>query len=149
MTIKKPRLDEVESRGGHPGALVVGTGNFAVNPDAQTVAGMMSGSNNFQFFAVLAYLQDAAVMRHHGFLKVAGFDEIEIALGINIEIKTVLLVMVADGDVVVKILAIIGFAIIVEIVEPRDLIATKHVNLAAYNLQPEWLKKARGVAAPC
>ncbi len=42
----------------------------------------------------------------------------------------------------------VSFAIVVEVLQPRDLIATEDINIAVEHLQPQWLEQPRGEAFP-
>ena len=58
------------------------------------------------------------------------------------------MVMVGDGNVIVEVLVEIRLAVLVEIVQARNLITPQYIHLAFNNFQAEWLKEAGGVPAP-
>ena len=87
-------------------------------------------------------------MRHGGLAEVATFDEIKIARRVGAQVQAELVVMITDGNVIVEVLIKIRFAVLIEIVETRDLVATENINLFIHNLEAEWLKEPSGVTSP-
>ena len=53
-----------------------------------------------------------------------------------------------DLDVIVEVLVEVGFAVVVEVLEQRDLVAAEDVDLLVDDLQAEAVEDAGGVAMP-
>ena len=74
-------------------------------------------------------------MWHQPILRVTrSLGEIEIALGIGLQIHRKLVEMLGHLMVVVEVFIKINLAIVVRIVQPRDLVAATHVNCLVHNL---------------
>ena len=58
------------------------------------------------------------------------------------------MIMIADGNVVVKVLMKICFTVFVEIMKASDLVAAQNINLFINNLEAKRLKQTSRVAAP-
>ena len=69
------------------------------------------------------------------------FQKIEISGSICFETGAVAVAGPCRNAIAVKIFIVISFAIVVEIVQDRDLVAAKDVNLIANDFQSERLKK--------
>ena len=80
--------------------------------------------------------------------EIATLYEIKISGRIRFQIQAKLVIVVGDGYVVVEVLIIIRFAIIVQVMQTRYLVAPEHVNFPINNFQPQWLKETGGKPFP-
>src|SRR5438034_2336185 len=78
----------------------------------------------------------------------AGFGIIEIPGWIGLKIEGELVKTRRGHHVVIEILIEIRLAITIEIVQARNLIAAKDIDLVVNDFQPQRLEKSRGVAFP-
>ena len=93
---------------------------------------------------VVAEGTPATASRIHG----AALQEVEVALRVRLQVEHELVEVRGDLDVVVEVLVEVGFAVLVEVVQDRDLVATEDVDLLVDDLQAEAVEDAGGVAAP-
>ncbi len=68
---------------------------------------------------------------------VAGLEEVEVALRVGFEAGVVGVFAAAGVPVVVHALVEVGLAVVVQVVQPRELPAFEHDDLAVNDLQPE------------
>ncbi len=66
--------------------------------------------------------------------EVAALGEVEVALGIGFEVERELVVCGRVADVVVEVLVEVRLAVVVQIVQARDLIAAEDVDLVIDDL---------------
>ena len=93
---------------------------------------------------VLAEGTPAAASRVHG----SAFEEVEVTLRVGLEVERELVEVRGDLNVVVEVLVEVGFAVFVEVVQERDLVATEDIDLLIDNLQAEAVEDTGGVAVP-
>ena len=58
------------------------------------------------------------------------------------------MIMITNGNVVVKIFIKICFTVFIEIMKASDLVAAQNINLFINNLETQRLEQTSGVAAP-
>ena len=147
-------LGEVDVVDGDPSALVVAVGDLTVRSDAHAVRGADTGSVDLELLAVRRDLEDAAMVLAEGAPAAASrihgsaLKEVEVALRVGLEVERELMEVRGDLDVVVEVLVEVGFAVLVEVVQQRDLVATEDVDLLVDDLQAEAVEDAGGVAMP-
>ena len=142
--VKTARLDDVQPRFRHPTALLISGGDDAVGPHAETVGIAETCGDDLQLAAVGHDLQQhAPVWRAFG-----AADEIKVAVRIGLETGGVRVPASADHDVVIKSLIKIRLAVLVVIVQPRDLIAPEHIHLILHHTQSQRLVQPRGKPMP-
>ena len=123
VAVESAALNQIHAGGGNPIPLVVSGSDLPLWPDAHAVGRAMSSGDYFHLAAILADLYETAVMRNRCGPKVASLGEIKIAFRVGGQVHAKLVVMIADRNIVVKILIKIRLAIVVEIVKARDLVA--------------------------
>src|SRR4029450_6022674 len=97
--------------------------------------------------AVLTNLHQAALMRaRHRWLPRAAFRIIKVPRAIRLQIKGELVIVIRDYAVVVEVLVEVRLAVVVSIVETRDLIASQNVDLPVDHLATERLEESGGKA---
>ena len=141
--------DEVDAVLRRPVAFLVAGEKRAVAIHRHAVGRAEAIGNAPALGAVLAHLDDGSVMRHQPVLGMArGLGKIKIALRIRLQIHRELVEMLSHLMVVVEALIKIHLAIIVDVVQPGDLVAATNVNRLVDNLQPERLEHPRRHAPP-
>ena len=83
-----------------------------------------------------------------GSVGVAGLEEVEVALRVGFEAGVVGVFAAAGVPVVVEALVEVGLAVVVEVVQARELAAFEHDDLAVHDLQAERLVQPGGEALP-
>jgi DNA ligase (NAD+) len=147
-------LDEGESALGHPGAFVVADGDLAVGAEAHAVGGAEAGGDDVEGFAVGRDFHDAAVVGRDGVpAAAAGADgaalgEVKVALFVGVEVEGELVEVGGDEDIVVEVFVEVGFAVVVEVVEPVEAVAAVGVDGVVDDLEAEGLVEACGEASP-
>src|SRR2546423_8061556 len=76
------------------------------------------------------------------------FEEIEISGGIRFETSAVAMATACGNAIAVEVFVVISFAVIIEIVQDRDLVAAKNVDFILDDFQSERLKKSGGKTFP-
>ena len=76
------------------------------------------------------------------------FAEVEVAFLVGLEVEGELVEAGSDDDVVIKALVKICFAIVVEIVEAGELVASVGVNDVVDNFKTKSLEKSDGESTP-
>ena len=148
-------LDPVEPALGHPGPLVVAAGDLAVGADADPVGGAEAGGVVHQGLAVLVDLHHACRCwprsvsnpRPPPFTG-AGLGEVEVPLGVGLEVEGELVEAGRHGHVVVERLVEVGLAVAVEVVQPGDPVAAQDVDLVVHDLQAQRLEQPGGEPLP-
>ena len=99
--------------------------------------------------AVLADLDNGTVVWHQPVFRVTRrLGEIEIARLISLQIHGELMEMFGDLMVVIKILIEINLPILIDIMQPRDLVTTTDIDGFIHNLQAQRLKHTCSDTAP-
>src|SRR2546423_10917991 len=79
---------------------------------------------------------------------IGAFEEIEISRAIGFQAGAVAMATACGNAIAVEVFVVISFAVVIEIVQDRDLIAAKDVDFILDDLQPERLKKSGGKTFP-
>ena len=150
VAIEAVLLDEVDTVLRNPVAFLIAGKIGAVAVHRHAVGRAKTVGDTPALGAVLAHLDDRAVMRHQAVLRVArALGIIEIARVIRLQIHRKLMKMFGHLMVVVEIFVKINLAIVVGIVQARDLVTAANINRLVHNLQAQRLEHAGGNAAPC
>jgi hypothetical protein len=138
----------------NPSSLVVAVGDLTVRSDAHAVRGADTGSVDLELLAVRRDLEDAAMVlaegapaatsRIHG----SALEEVEVTLRVGLQVEHELVEIRGDLDVVVEVLVEVGFAVLVEVVQECNLVATEDVDFLVDDLQAEAVEDAGSVAMP-
>ena len=145
VAVKTASAHHVHPRLRHPAALLVADGDHIAGSDAQTVRVAEAGREHVEFAAVRADAAQRTTVRR----TLGALGEIKIAARVCLEAGGVGVPATGGEQVVVEVLIKIGFAVGVEIMQPRDLVAPDDVTTAVDHLQAKRLKQAGRVAAPC
>ena len=86
----------------------------------------------------------AAAAATHGHAE----GEVEVAFLVSHQIKGKSMETTGQLPVIVEVLIVVGLAILVEIVEARDLVITDGVDLFIHDLKPEGLVNTAGKELP-
>ena len=130
-------------------AFLVGRRDLALGPHRHAVRHPEAPADDLEILAGRIELHDHTVMVDPGRECVARrLGEVEVAVTIPIEIEGELVKVVCGEEVVVEVLIEVRFAIVVEVVQPRDLVAVQHVYGAVHDLGALGLVEPGGVAPP-
>ena len=80
--------------------------------------------------------------------EIAALREIKIAVRIHLQVMRELVVFLKRRDVVIEVLVEVRLAVVVQVVQARDLIAAEHIHFVLNDLQAERLEKSGGVTLP-
>ena len=124
-------LDQVDAVLRRPEPFLVGQEERAVGVEADAVRGAEAGGQDLGLRAVLADLQQRAVVRHQGGQGVAGgLGVVEVPLRVGLQAHRELVEVLGHLVVVVEALVEVGLAVAVEVVQAHDLVAAADVDLA-------------------
>ena len=145
VAVKAALLVLVDPRRRHPVAFLIRTRDDARrrNPEADRVT--KPRRVHFRFTAILEDAHQAATRRRVG---IAGLVEKEVSLRIGFQTRVVRVFATGAVPVVVHALVEVCFAIVVVIVQSRELPAFEHVNFPVDHLQTHRLIQPRGEPLP-
>ena len=142
-------LNPVQFASRHPMALVIAHRDFVVRTHRHAVRRAEPGGEHLELQTVPGHLDQRALVRR-GDVRFPRrtFRKVEIAPGIRLQIEREFVVVRCHHDVVVEVLIKIRFAVVVQVMQARDLIAAQHINRVVHNLQAKRLKHSRGITPP-
>ena len=113
--------------------------------------GSKSGGEHFKISAALVHFDHGAVMFVQAVFESTSsttngtsFSKPEVALAIHLQIKRKVMERRRGVDKIAEVVVEVGFAVVVEVDQARDLVFAVHENLAVTNRQAQGLKKTRG-----
>ena len=146
--------DPVQWIGRNPCPLVVAGGELAGRADPDAVRRAKSGRDDFQFLAVFGDFHQRPRVRGDALKPGAarihrtGFCKIKIAVLVGLQVKNELVETFGRSVTIAEVLVVTGFAVVVQIVVARELVAAGSVNDIVHNFQAERLIHSGSKAAP-
>lgn len=139
-SIETTFADHDDRRGGRPPPLLRRDGDHSLRADSQTVCIAEAGGKDVELRAVAADPQQAAILA--AFATTVAAEVIKIALGIGLETHGKLVNVVGDLAVVIEVFVEVGLAIIVCVVEHRNLVASDDIQSIVDDLDAQRLKQS-------
>ena len=148
----KPRLSRVAAvaveavasqpadlAGRNPVALVVRAGDLVVRTHAHAIGGAEAAGKLLQLRAVRRHFKHAAVLGEKRVHHVAVGGKVEVAHAIGLQIESECVISRIHIKVAVERLVVIGLAIAVQVMQPRDPVAAQHVDGVVDDTQSQGL----------
>src|SRR4051794_20375366 len=131
--IEATLLEIVDTSAGNPVAFLIRTSDLTCGRNAQSHWMAEAGAKDFDIGSIGVTAEQGSAVRQ---LCIAGFEEVEPALGISLQITVIGMLAGAGMPGISEAFVEVSFAIVIEIVQLGDLASFQHMDDAIDDFQP-------------